>query len=891
MANTPQLRPFPSKTLNEIGFTYEDIERNPIKVFEWFIEHPEEFALLPPAQRDKVLRIAQSQAQPTQDIDLMDPKADDIDWITTHFWIPELKGPIWLADYQKTMLRMALSKDENGLFNYSLIVWSDIKKSIKSTIAAAVALRRAFQLDWGSIKVIGNDQKQAASRSYYYLTRAIRLNPEMQNMVEKGEIRVNRNTVFFDFNNTTLEAIPVDPGGESGGNDDHIVWTEAWSSKSKAAQTLWTEMVIPPQKFGKGLKWVETYAGYTGDAPILEPLYEGNVKEKYRIHKDYPIYKNGHTLVMWNQTPRLPWQSSAYYCIALPEDKNDLRVLTKAGWIAAEDITLDHELATTRNNLEIEYQKPSSIFRKTYSGELLRLKHSNVDLLVTPNHRIYCDWVNHTRNYKGKSEHDWKFIEAKDATKKQGGWIPGHGNWVHAPLDVVEVENETYNASLFIELLGWYIAEGNVGRTTHVMADGTKKKYPVLVSIAQDEEKNGPKHKHLVSLCERLGLNFKAKKNGVFIFNARLARYMEQFGKSYDKYIPRFVLDDCSQEQMKLFLFGFASGDGTRHENGAWTLYTNSNQLKLDLYELAFKCGYRVTDNGSWSSSPETGRLPIHHVRIMKSYIGWVGYGKRNNWNTEVADAEVWCPTVPNGAFCVMVNGKTMWTGNSQQAIELQDSEFRRVHRNEWVGSQETFLPPNWWDECYEELPELTATESMILGVDAAVSGDCFAVVGVTKHPTKPGMYSVRLCKTWVPPKNGKLSFKHPNPDINANLPDGYITDVCNRYRVKMIVYDPYQLHSMATEHNLNRKSAFWEEFQQGTQRLESDSGLLQMIREETITHPGFKDLTEHVMNADSQKDSKNASKLRLVKSTRKKKIDAAVALSMALYRAKSLNL
>ena len=540
MANTPQLRPFPSKTLNEIGFTYEDIERNPIKVFEWFIEHPEEFALLPPAQRDKVLRIAQSQAQPTQNIDLMDPKADDIDWITTHFWIPELKGPIWLADYQKTMLRMALSKDENGLFNYSLIVWSDIKKSIKSTIAAAVALRRAFQLDWGSIKVIGNDQKQAASRSYYYLTRAIRLNPEMQNMVEKGEIRVNRNTVFFDFNNTTLEAIPVDPGGESGGNDDHIVWTEAWSSKSKAAQTLWTEMVIPPQKFGKGLKWVETYAGYTGDAPILEPLYEGNVKEKYRIHKDYPIYKNGHTLVMWNQTPRLPWQSSAYY---------------------------------------------------------------------------------------------------------------------------------------------------------------------------------------------------------------------------------------------------------------------------------------------------------------------------------------------------------------SQQAIELQDSEFRRVHRNEWVGSQETFLPPNWWNECYEELPELTATESMILGVDAAVSGDCFAVVGVTKHPTKPGMYSVRLCKTWVPPKNGKLSFKHPNADVNANLPDGYITDVCKRYRVKMIVYDPYQLHSMATEHNLNRKSAFWEEFQQGTQRLESDSGLLQMIREETITHPGFKDLTEHVMNADSQKDSKNASKLRLVKSTRKKKIDAAVALSMALYRAKSLNL
>jgi len=544
MANMPEQKKYgwesKIQSLETLGFSYEQIEKNPVAVFEWFLNHPDDFAQLPAGQRDKILRIAESQAKPMREVDLMDPEADDIDWITTHFWIPELKGPIWLADYQKTMLRLALSKDENGLYNYSLIVWSDIKKSIKSTIAAAVALRRAFQLDWGSIKVIGNDQKQAQSRSYYYLTRAIRLHPQMQKMVEDGLIRVHQYKVFFDFNNTALEAIPVDPSGEAGGNDDHIVWTEAWSSKSKAAQTLWTEMVIPPQKFGSGLKWVETYAGYKGQAPILEPLYENNVKKKFLIHDKYPIYSNAHTLVMWNQEPRLPWQSAEYY---------------------------------------------------------------------------------------------------------------------------------------------------------------------------------------------------------------------------------------------------------------------------------------------------------------------------------------------------------------QQQAIELEDAEFRRVHRNQWVSSTETFLPEMWWNDCYENLPPLTEDEPMILGVDAAVSGDCFAVVGVTKHPTKKGHYAARVCRTWIPPKNGKLSFKHPDPNINANLPDGYITELCRRYKVKMIVYDAYQLHSMATEHNYERKSAFWEDFSQGTQRLEADSGLLQMIREETVAHPGFKDLTEHVLNADSQKDTKNDSKLRLVKSTRSKKIDAAVALSMALYRAKTLNL
>jgi phage terminase large subunit-like protein len=276
----------------------------------------------------------------------------------------------------------------------------------------------------------------------------------------------------------------------------------------------------------------------------------------------------------------------------------------------------------------------------------------------------------------------------------------------------------------------------------------------------------------------------------------------------------------------------------------------------------------------------------------MKSYIGWRGYGSRNQWSKEhVEDIEVWCPTVKNGNFCVMVNGKTMWTGNSQQAIELSAGEFRRVHRNEWVGSTERFSEGMWWDDCYENLPPLTKDENVILGVDAAVSGDCFAVVGITKHPTSKKKYAVRLCKTWKPPKNGKLIFKHHEPDVNRNLPDGYITEVCKKYKVKLIVYDAYQLHSMATEHNLERKSAFWESFSQGGKRLEADSALLQAIKQEEIAHPGFPDLTQHINNADAQKDVKNDNRLRLVKATKSKKIDSAVALSMELHRAKSLNL
>src|SRR5512143_1363717 len=81
--------------------------------------------------------------------------SDLVEWIEREFFIPEsrhdpvLHGRIGLQDYQRDALREALSRDENGNFKYSIIVWSDIKKSAKSTIAASVVLARAEQTEWG----------------------------------------------------------------------------------------------------------------------------------------------------------------------------------------------------------------------------------------------------------------------------------------------------------------------------------------------------------------------------------------------------------------------------------------------------------------------------------------------------------------------------------------------------------------------------------------------------------------------------------------------------------------------------------------------------------------------------------------------------------------------
>jgi len=234
---------------------------------------------------------------------------DAIDWIQSHFYVPELRGPLVLAGYQQKVLREALSEDEDGLFNYSTIVWSDIKKSIKSTIAAAVVLYRAWQSEWGQHYVIANDLKQADSRVGYYIRRAVELHPEMRSLV-----RVKNYKLTLP-NHTTVECIPIDPTGEAGSNADTIVFSELWGAKGRAAETMWTEMTLSPMKFGKSLRWIESYAGFKDTSKLLWNLYEQGVTGGERIDDELEMFANrrARILALWNTEPRLPWQSEAYY--------------------------------------------------------------------------------------------------------------------------------------------------------------------------------------------------------------------------------------------------------------------------------------------------------------------------------------------------------------------------------------------------------------------------------------------------------------------------------------------------------------------------------------------------------------------------------------------------
>ena len=223
----------------------------------------------------------------------------------------------------------------------------------------------------------------------------------------------------------------------------------------------------------------------------------------------------------------------------------------------------------------------------------------------------------------------------------------------------------------------------------------------------------------------------------------------------------------------------------------------------------------------------------------------------------------------------------------------------------------EQFVPIEAWDACYELLPPFepaTMTEvPVVIAVDAASTGDCFAVVAITRHPDPERSEDValRACRVWKPPGHGReINYAEPEAFIRALCIGGCalghsqepqfaaLHEECPAcqdrvlippYNVIVVTYDPYQLTDMMQR--INREVGVWtKSFDQGGRRLKSDRQLYDLIIQRRLAHHGDSDVREHIQNAHSKLEKGQDSKLRIVKKAQDKKVDLVVAISMGSY-------
>jgi len=253
--------------------------------------------------------------------------SDPVTWMEKHFYIEDPRNPftgeqyppapIILHPIQKRILRAALTKVGDD-FPYSTIVYSSIKKSGKTRLAAGVATWfAATQASFNEIYCLANDGSQSSDRIYKAIRKSITLGTAGGDAIMgswesyKSEIRLP--------NGTFIQALPCDAEGQAGSNPGLTVWSEMWGYSQTHKERLWTEMTIPPTRWGKAIRWVESYAGYTGESLVLENLYNiGKAGIRHPMFPDLPVYivPEASMFVYWDEgdaARRMPWQTPAYY--------------------------------------------------------------------------------------------------------------------------------------------------------------------------------------------------------------------------------------------------------------------------------------------------------------------------------------------------------------------------------------------------------------------------------------------------------------------------------------------------------------------------------------------------------------------------------------------------
>lgn len=252
---------------------------------------------------------------------LVKTKPHPIDWIEQNFIDPVTGKLVILYPHQKRVLRRALMMDDDGFSRYSLIIWSEPKKSGKTTTAAAVGAYVANCLEApNEVSCVANDKEQAAGRIYANMV------PTLQSLgwqIPQTERSKRERPTAYGPNGTVVKAITTDYEKEAGANQGISLWSELWAYDSERLNRLWEEMTPPPtRKFS--MRWVETYAGFIGESRLLWGYYTKifkDVKDEQELQdrviklwRDLPVYElDERMLVYWSHDHRMPWQTEKYY--------------------------------------------------------------------------------------------------------------------------------------------------------------------------------------------------------------------------------------------------------------------------------------------------------------------------------------------------------------------------------------------------------------------------------------------------------------------------------------------------------------------------------------------------------------------------------------------------
>ena len=821
----------------------------------------------------------------------MTPRA--VTWIENNFYIPEtradphLNGRIGLQTYQRDVLNEALTPDKDGKFKYSIIVWSDIKKSAKSTIAAAMTLYRATFTEFGEFYVIANDLKQADSRVAHYIRRAVELNPKMRKKYKQLGYRITAPSGSY------IEAIPIDPSGEAGTNADCVLFSELWGAHEEDKNKMWclddqTEVLTRNGfKFGLNLSLDDEIAVYqNGDVFWEKPYGIFNQPFSGKLH----TYEHKHFSLWCTEDHRLVGKYSLSGTTKLRN--GDFYGVFPSNELRKLKINYYHPIMTVDEVDHSVFEHPDIVIPKTkFKDEkkilwkkwvaflgLYLTEGSTSDFrgvpckvrifqLRKPHPDKYDEILNILRDCFG----DWTLVNKYDgftiASTEVSKLTKSFGTtWQkRVPREIIESSPDVLETFLHSYILG----DGTIKE------DGSFSICCASSGMADDIQEIAFRLGYRVSKRPHMNKYWRvylSPKNGetTVLVEKKHWKEREYSGRVWCPSVSTGMF--VARRDGWIFITGNSEMTLSPTKYGhsfrwieSYAGFMEESDLLYSLYELGVKQGellwpdrvYNVTEG------PPT-QLELY---VNKSA------GMLCLWNTQPR-----CPWQTREYY------------ESEEKI-LPPGQFLRLHRNQWVSNTETFVPMEWWYSCRRSPEEWPVIDNdrhpVVVAMDAATSNDNFGIWAGSRHPQFHDEVITLFAQKWAPNKfTGKIDFQgteeHPGPERALRT-------LVERYNVIQICYDPFQLHDMSMR--LKQEGLAWlKAFNQGADRLLADSQFRDLIRDRRFWHRGEPDLTEHVQNANAKLDDQD-SRIRLVKRVDRLKIDLAVAASMGSYTLLYLNL
>jgi len=337
---------------------------------------------------------------------------------------------------------------------------------------------------------------------------------------------------------------------------------------------------------------------------------------------------------------------------------SETEVLTSNGWKYWEDVTYNDELATLNKKSQIEYHKPSKLINYHHNGRMFRVEGKGVDLLVTPDHKMYT-CITTTKD--GRKKENFDFIQASDINNKSHAYFKGGGLAWDPSSEFID--DNCWDTSKFA-LLGFTIGDGTVYN------DSCSIRFNIRL------ERKISYLKRLAQLC---GYEFKENKYN-FVVNVSDS-FIELFRQIYDedgnKIIPQKLFKLLPKDSLFALYDGLLQSDGSFSNNGGAVYDTTSEVLAGQFQQLCLHIGLAANisqaecyteDYRSNSSSMGNNRLYRIHVirdKYLKPEFNKFDKHKSKTYWVDDWDGEVYCAEVPNHTLYVRRNGKTVWSGNS----------------------------------------------------------------------------------------------------------------------------------------------------------------------------------------------------------------------------------